>query len=81
MLLDWLYQTCPKCNKKSRRLVLSKKQTGSEAVDGSKQSWVRGGRWSVHEPVSVWLHSYSIERQCRACGHRWTERVTKQRPW
>ena len=35
----------------------------------------------VEEPFRVWLHSFEVEHECRLCGHRWTEYVTKQRPW
>jgi hypothetical protein len=81
VLLDRFYQVCPKCGKKARRMVLSKKLLDKQVVESTKRTWSRGGNWPVDEPFTVWVYSYELAKRCRICGHEWNERVTKQRAW
>jgi hypothetical protein len=80
-LLGWFYHTCPNCRARSRRRIIQKKLVNSEAVERTRASWGRGGNMQIKEPYVVWIRTYEVEHVCRSCGHRWTERVTKQRPW
>lgn len=80
-MFDWLYHTCPNCGVKSRRRVLRNRLKNTDKVDGTRAKWSRGGNMVIDEPYTVWLYSYEVEHACRACGHRWIEHVTKQRPW
>jgi len=81
MFFDRFYQLCPKCGRKSRRMILSKKLTETKVVESSKRSWSRNGNWPVDEPMTIWLYSYKIIRKCRVRSNEWDEQVTKQRPW
>ena len=80
-MFDWLYHTCPMCGAKARRRIVRKELKSSSQVDGTMKRWSRGGHAVIDEPYTVWIHSYEVEHACRKCGHRWVERVTKQRPW
>jgi uncharacterized Zn finger protein len=81
VLLDRFYQVCPKCGRKTWRMVTSKKLTDRHMVESTKRTWSRGGNWPVDEPFVLWVYTYDVSRKCKECGHQWTEKVTKQRPW
>jgi len=80
-LLDAFLQRCPKCGRRSLRLVLSKKLADENTIDGTRTVYGRSRLWSWEEGSHVTVYSYEYTRKCRVCGHAWTEVVTKQRPW
>jgi len=81
LLLDRFYQICPKCGRKSRRLVLVKKLRDRTPFESVRRTYAHGGDFVVEEPFSVWVYIYDVSRRCRLCQHQWTEKVTVQRPW
>ena len=80
-LLGAFLQSCPRCGRRSRRLVLSKKLADKNTIDGKRTVYGRSRLWSWEEDSHVTVYTYEYTKKCRVCGHQWTEAVTKQRPW
>jgi hypothetical protein len=80
-LVDAFVQTCPKCGRRSRRQVLSRKMLDKNVIDTSRRVWARRGLWSYDENATVTIETYRYTRKCRVCGHEWTELKTSQHSW
>jgi predicted RNA-binding Zn-ribbon protein involved in translation (DUF1610 family) len=80
-VFDWFYHTCPRCRVRSRKNIARNELKSSDSIEAPKTSWSRSGNVEIKESYTVWLHNYEVEHVCNNCGHRWVERVTKQRPW
>lgn len=80
-MFDWLYHTCPKCGVRARKRIVRNELKASDSINAPKTSWSRSGSVEIKESYTVWLHHYEVEHECSECGHKWVERVTKQRPW